>query len=76
MNNIVISIWTTQSEALKAWKELIKCACKVKCGLKCQCIKTELPRTELCKCGSGSFQVVNRFGSSRSEIVLKISVPK
>ena len=53
MNNAVIPIipiCKSQTEASKDSKKLIKCTCKVKCGLKCQFKKTELPWTELCKC--------------------------
>ena len=53
VNNAVIPIWISQSEALKACKELIKCTWLEKCGLRCQSKKLELPCTELCKCGGG-----------------------
>ena len=49
--NTWIPLWMTQSEAAKACKELIKCACKsVRGCIKCKCIKLGFSCTELCSC--------------------------
>ena len=53
VNNAVIHILTDQPEASKPCKQLTKCTCKIKCGLRCQSRKTELSCTELYKCGGG-----------------------
>ena len=76
MNNAIIAIWTGPSGALKAYKKLFQCTCKVKEDLRCQRKKTKLPSTELCKYGCWCGKLANRFESKHSDMFLIISVPK
>ena len=48
---IVASLWMTQPEPSQAFKVLIKCCCKTKCGTRCKCQKADLSCTEFSNCG-------------------------
>lgn len=43
--------WTTQPEATKACRDLLRCSCKKGCRGQCKCNKAALPCTALCQCG-------------------------
>ena len=52
-NNVWKPTWTTLPIMSKACQELIKCGCNplIGCRGRCKCSKSNLPCTELCKCG-------------------------
>ena len=46
-----VPLWSTQEQFGKAYRDLIRCACKKQCKKsKCSCMKKYLPCCELCKC--------------------------
>lgn len=51
LNNDWTPTWTTAPVAATACLELIRCRCKSRCGVRCNCRKKGLKCTELCHCG-------------------------
>ena len=60
--------WSSLAETLKSCCELVKCACKIICPVRCKCYKSNLPCTQLCACGG---QCVHRV--KHSELVTDTS---
>ena len=52
-------VWATVPEAPKACKQLIKCACQLKCSSRCSCHRASLTCTELCSCKCTEWKAIS-----------------
>ena len=45
-----VPLWSTQPEAAKGVRALLKCSCKMGCGGRCGCAKANMRCTQMCNC--------------------------